>query len=105
MIVSNEILEQIEILSAITTVAVFGSDNNILIFASTRIDFSSNSTTSSIDYNSFNGINITEFVLMNKVNLNVNNNEYISRYQNFIERRKPMNVKLNKVVPYLIFSQ
>lgn len=107
MNIKNDLLEQIELLSTVNTVLVVdnGEGADPTVWVATQIEYSSNSSTSSIDYVSFRGYNITAFMENNKISGQVDGINYLSRFARALQARQIISVKFNKNIKYFVFTQ
>jgi hypothetical protein len=105
MNISNELLEQIELITTVNPVLVIDNgDGELIVYVFTQIEYSTNSSTSSIDYVSLRGYNITAFVNGNKISSQVDGINYLSRFSTFLGGRRIMSVKFNKNIKYMAFT-
>lgn len=66
---------------------------------------SSSGNTSSIDFVSITGINVTEFFTMNSFDPTINVVQYNARFLKYIESLPILRMKFNKYTDYYIFSK
>lgn len=99
--ITKELYHQIAtICEAGSNVAIVG--DNIFIYHS--FTPSSSGNTSSIDFCSITGVNVTEFFTMNPIDINVIPVQYLAKFLKYLEPLPILNIKFNKTFEYFLFS-
>jgi hypothetical protein len=69
----------------------------------TNFESSYSSASTSVDYVSMKAIEITEFVIVNRLNV-TNKTAYMQQFNKFIEDREFINIKFQKDIQYFLYS-
>jgi len=102
MIITKILYHQISVLCDVSNIAIIG--DNIFVWN----DFipSSCGNTSSIDFFTITGINVTEFFIQNPIDPNVlATGNYGNKFLKYLEPLPLLCMKFNKLTEYVLFSK
>jgi hypothetical protein len=101
MEISKELYHKIAVICDSVNIAVIG--DNIFVYHS--FTPSSSGNTSSIDFNTIVGVNVTEFFTMNQIEAVGPNTAFNARFVKYFDPLPILNIKFNKTMEYLLFSK
>lgn len=104
MIVTENVYEQLETLlkeeTNLIEVITHNGESKFFVYSSFEAAYQGSST--SVTYNSFKGIQITQFLGVNRSVLN--RLPYIQSFREFVEKRDFINVKFSENMAYFMYS-
>lgn len=104
MIVTENVYEQLESLlkeeQQLIEIITHNGESKFFVYSSFEAAYQGSST--SVSYNSFKGIQITQFLSVNRSVLN--KTPYIQSFRKFLEEREFINVKFSENMAYFLYS-
>lgn len=101
MKISKDLYNQIAAICDVSNIAMIGE--NLFLYHS--FTPSSSGNTSSIDFCSIVGINVTEFFADNRHDVTTTSIVYQARFTKYVENLPLLNIKFNKTTEYMLFSK